>query len=118
MALVDAVFGADTSLHVFGASLGGVIAQHTALILAQQGRLRSLFLCVTWDGSSRLGSSLTASALRNVLSLSVVRHLVVPILFPHRNNVKRQAAGTLRSVRLLCASLLRVAPRFSIHTDV
>lgn len=98
VALANAVWGATTPLHVVGASLGGVIAQHTALLLQQQQRLCSLLLCVTWDGSSRLGNSLTGRALRSVLSLPVVRHVVVPLLFPHRNNADKQAAATMRSV--------------------
>lgn len=50
IAVVDDVFP-DHHVHVYGASMGGCVAQRVALILHAQKRLLSLFLAVTSPGS-------------------------------------------------------------------
>lgn len=49
--LINHVFGNSSIVHVYGASMGGCIAQHVALILHHQYRLQSLYLAVTSRGS-------------------------------------------------------------------
>ena len=51
LALIDHVFGAFSVVHVYGASMGGCIAQYVALSLHRQNRLQSLYLAVTSRGS-------------------------------------------------------------------
>eukprot|EP01112_Ceratiomyxa_fruticulosa_P003157 TRINITY_DN13536_c0_g1_i1.p1 TRINITY_DN13536_c0_g1~~TRINITY_DN13536_c0_g1_i1.p1 ORF type:complete len:259 (-),score=29.66 TRINITY_DN13536_c0_g1_i1:767-1504(-) len=49
--LVDHVWGKGSTVHVYGASMGGCIAQYAAVSLAKQKRLKSLYLAVTPRGS-------------------------------------------------------------------
>lgn len=105
VALIDHIWGPSAPVHVFGASMGGVVAQHTAVMLHQKGRLRSLFVNVTWDGSGRLGSSWLASFLKPMCTLPVVRHILLPLVFPHRNNPDKQAMNTMKSVGALVFSM-------------
>lgn len=51
LALIDQVFGPSSVIHVYGASMGGCIAQYVALSLHRQRRLQSLYLAVTSRGS-------------------------------------------------------------------
>ncbi len=98
MALVNHVWGSSTPIHVFGASMGGVVAQYMAVLLHNEGRFGSLFVNVTWDGSGRMGNSLVASLLKPLCTLSMVRHVLLPLVFPHRNMPSSQATNTMKSV--------------------
>ena len=49
--LINHVWGTNSSIHVFGGSLGGMVAQELALLLIPLNRLRSLYLAVTSRGS-------------------------------------------------------------------
>lgn len=49
--LINHVWGTNSSIHVLGASLGGMVAQELALLLIPLNRLRSLYLGVTSRGS-------------------------------------------------------------------
>jgi pimeloyl-ACP methyl ester carboxylesterase len=49
--LINHVWGVNSSIHVYGASLGGMVAQELALLLIGSNRLRSLYLAVTSRGS-------------------------------------------------------------------
>ncbi|UJR10794.1 hypothetical protein I4U23_014981 [Adineta vaga] len=49
--LINHVWGTNSSVHVFGASLGGMVAQELALLLLPQNRLQSLYLMATSRGS-------------------------------------------------------------------
>ena len=51
VALCDHVFGQAASVHVYGASMGGCIAQHVALTFLSLSRLKSLYLAVTTRGN-------------------------------------------------------------------
>lgn len=51
VALCDHVFGRAASVHVYGASMGGCIAQHVALTFLRISRLKSLYLAVTTRGN-------------------------------------------------------------------
>ncbi|CAF0994086.1 unnamed protein product [Rotaria sordida] len=51
LALIDKVWAANEPVHIYGASLGGMVAQELALLLIQSNRLRSLYLAVTSRGS-------------------------------------------------------------------
>eukprot|EP00877_Chromochloris_zofingiensis_P014064 jgi/Chrzof1/8911/Cz03g28250.t1 len=48
--LINGVWDADTLVHVWGASMGGMIAQELAVMLLNQQRLASLWLAVTARG--------------------------------------------------------------------
>jgi pimeloyl-ACP methyl ester carboxylesterase len=50
VALSDEVFGDTASIHIYGASMGGFVAQHVALMLQTSKRLKSLYLAVTSRG--------------------------------------------------------------------
>ncbi|CAF4618876.1 unnamed protein product [Rotaria sp. Silwood1] len=50
-ALINKVWVANEPIHVYGASLGGMVAQELALLLIQSNRLKSLYLAVTSRGS-------------------------------------------------------------------
>ncbi|WIA42141.1 hypothetical protein OEZ86_009410 [Tetradesmus obliquus] len=58
VALLDGVWGCSTPVHVYGASMGGMVAQQLALLLLPQGRLVSLGLAVTCRGLQPLGGLL------------------------------------------------------------
>lgn len=45
--VLQEVWGDSASIHVYGASMGGMVAQKLALLLLGHGRLKSLFLAVT-----------------------------------------------------------------------
>ncbi|KAJ3352681.1 hypothetical protein HDU83_007751 [Entophlyctis luteolus] len=47
VALAEALWGPAENLHVFGGSMGGMVAQVAGARLAREGRLASLFLAVT-----------------------------------------------------------------------
>lgn len=49
--LLNHVWGSNTSVHVFGASLGGMVAQELAVLLIPVHRLRSLYLVATSRGT-------------------------------------------------------------------
>ncbi|CAF0980903.1 unnamed protein product [Adineta ricciae] len=49
--LINEVWGKNSSVHVFGASLGGMVAQELALLLVSERRLRSLYLVATSRGT-------------------------------------------------------------------
>jgi pimeloyl-ACP methyl ester carboxylesterase len=49
--LINHIWGINSSIHVLGASLGGMVAQELALLLIPSNRLRSLYLAVTSRGS-------------------------------------------------------------------
>ncbi|CAF0853514.1 unnamed protein product [Adineta steineri] len=49
--LINQVWGTNSFVHVFGASLGGMVAQELALLLIPLQRLRSLYLVVTSRGT-------------------------------------------------------------------
>lgn len=49
--LINHVWGTNSSIHVYGASLGGMVAQELALLLIPSNRLRSLYLAVTSRGN-------------------------------------------------------------------
>ena len=53
LALINQVWGDSSQVHVYGASLGGMVAQELAAFLVQQKqqRLKSLYLAVTSRGS-------------------------------------------------------------------
>jgi pimeloyl-ACP methyl ester carboxylesterase len=51
LSLINQVWGTDSSIHIYGASLGGMVAQELALLLIPSRRLRSLYLAVTSRGS-------------------------------------------------------------------
>jgi len=51
LSLIDHVFGSSSLVHVYGASMGGCIAQYVALSLHRQHRIPSLYLAVTSRGS-------------------------------------------------------------------
>ncbi|CAF2778485.1 unnamed protein product [Rotaria sp. Silwood2] len=48
--LINKVWTANEPIHVYGASLGGMVAQELALLLIESNRLRSLYLAVTSRG--------------------------------------------------------------------
>lgn len=48
--LLDHVFGSSSKIHVYGASMGGCVAQHVALELQKQNRLDSVYFAVTSRG--------------------------------------------------------------------
>ena len=48
--LINEVFGKDAPVHLYGASMGGCVAQHAAIYLSSEGRLLSLYLAVTSSG--------------------------------------------------------------------
>jgi len=49
--LINHVWGPESKVHVYGASMGGCIAQHLAETLALEKRLKSLYLAVTTCGN-------------------------------------------------------------------
>lgn len=49
--LIEKVWGTNKPVHVYGASLGGMVAQELALLLIRSNRLKSLYLAVTSRGS-------------------------------------------------------------------
>jgi len=49
--LINHLWGIHSTIHIYGASLGGMIAQELALLLIPSNRLRSLYLAVTSRGS-------------------------------------------------------------------
>jgi pimeloyl-ACP methyl ester carboxylesterase len=49
--LINQVWSINSSIHIYGASLGGMVAQELALLLIPSNRLRSLYLAVTSRGS-------------------------------------------------------------------
>ncbi len=49
--LINEVFGRDSPVHLYGASMGGCVAQHAAIYLSSEDRLLSLYLAVTSPGS-------------------------------------------------------------------
>jgi pimeloyl-ACP methyl ester carboxylesterase len=51
LALINQVWGTNSSIHIYGASLGGMVAQELALLLIPSRRLRSLYLAVTSRGT-------------------------------------------------------------------
>jgi pimeloyl-ACP methyl ester carboxylesterase len=51
LSLINQIWGANSSIHVFGASLGGMVAQELAILLIPSRRLRSLYLVATSRGS-------------------------------------------------------------------
>lgn len=80
LALVDHVWGPDARVHVYGASMGGMVAQELSLLLIKQKRLASLYLAVTCAGRMLLANRLPLQIGRLLLNLYVVR-LFVPLLF-------------------------------------
>lgn len=80
LALLDHVWGVDARVHVYGASMGGMVAQELALLLIKQRRLASLYLAVTCAGRMMLANRLPFQLGRLLLNLYVVR-LLVPLLF-------------------------------------
>ncbi|CAF3444899.1 unnamed protein product [Rotaria socialis] len=51
LCLIEKVWTTNESIHVYGASLGGMVAQELALLLIKSKRLKSLYLGVTSRGS-------------------------------------------------------------------
>ena len=51
LALINHVWGEQSVVHIYGASLGGMVAQELASLLLPSHRLRSLYLAVTSRGS-------------------------------------------------------------------
>ena len=49
--LINQVWGDQSTVHIYGASLGGMVAQELSLLLLPSHRLRSLYLAVTSRGS-------------------------------------------------------------------
>lgn len=49
--LINEVLGRKASVHLYGASMGGCVAQHAAIYLMAEGRLLSLYLAVTSPGN-------------------------------------------------------------------
>ena len=50
--LIDAIWGKEAKVHVYGASMGGFIAEKLALLLIPENRLLSLYLAVTARGQA------------------------------------------------------------------
>jgi pimeloyl-ACP methyl ester carboxylesterase len=83
VALVNEVFGDTSSVHIYGASMGGFVAQHVALVLHASKRLKSLYLAVTSRGSyftMPLPQSIWKFAVKNLIVKSdanaMVKYLV------------------------------------------
>ena len=51
LALANQAWGEESVVHIYGASLGGMVAQELALLLLPSHRLRSLYRAVTSQGS-------------------------------------------------------------------
>ena len=86
--LINYVWGTNSSIHVFGASLGGMVAQELALLLIPLNRLRSLYLGVTSRGSyvrpmafgPRIWSTMMPFLIKKDRE-HMVRHVLLPATF-------------------------------------
>ena len=88
LALLDHVWGSHASVHIYGASLGGMVAQELALLLLASNRLRSLYLAVTSRGSYLRPMAFGPSVWRKLMPLLIkqdrehmVRHVLLPATF-------------------------------------
>jgi pimeloyl-ACP methyl ester carboxylesterase len=86
--MIDQVWGKDSLIHVYGASLGGMVAQELALLLIPSHRLRSLYLAVTSRGSyirpMAFGPSIWSKIVPFLIKQDrehMVRNVLLPAIF-------------------------------------
>lgn len=83
--LINHVWGINSSIHVLGASLGGMVAQELALLLIPSNRLRSLYLAVTSRGSYVRPLSFGPSIWSKMMPLLIKKdheHMIRNVLLP------------------------------------
>jgi pimeloyl-ACP methyl ester carboxylesterase len=85
LVLINHVWGVNSSIHVMGASLGGMVAQELALLLIPSNRLRSLYLAVTSRGSYIRPMSFGPSIWSKMMPILIKKdreHMVRNVLLP------------------------------------
>jgi len=101
--LMNQIWGINSSIHVFGASLGGMVAQELALLLIPSNRLRSLYLAVTSRGSyvrpmafgPRIWSKMMPFLIKKDHE-NMVRNVLLPATFsPETLKIKGEIYATL-----------------------
>jgi pimeloyl-ACP methyl ester carboxylesterase len=83
--LTNEIWGLNSSIHVLGASLGGMVAQELALLLIPSNRLRSLYLAVTSRGSYVRPMSFGPSIWSKMMPFFIKKdreHMVRNVLLP------------------------------------
>lgn len=71
--LINEVFGRTALVHLYGASMGGCVAQHAAFHLLSEGRLLSLYLAVTSPGNFFTRIPLPSCVWKFVLSRFLIK---------------------------------------------